>query len=140
MPRPNGGIHLAVSRPRLGQINDSARNKKFARAFKKTFRSFVKEHHRLPNCLCLSELSMLPIMAAAELNSCEKLGAKKVKRAAKIFVVERNVQMRSVLQSFADQNVDRVQSRIVFLENCVLADLDPDKIPEKVSELFMPVS
>jgi hypothetical protein len=90
---PTGGIHLAVSRPRLGQMNDPARNKKFVRALKKVFQNFVKENHRLPNCLCLSELSMLPIMAAAVMNCGEKHGAKKVKRAAKIYVAERNVQV-----------------------------------------------
>jgi hypothetical protein len=31
---PTAGIHLAVSRPRLGQMNDARRNRKYIQAFR----------------------------------------------------------------------------------------------------------
>ena len=132
MPMPTGGIHLAVSRPRLGQIRDPTRNQKMIRAFKKVVANFVKENNRLPNCLCLSELTMLPIVAAAELSFAAKNISDEVKRAANIYVSERNVQMKSVLQNCVAQNGDRVQNRIVFLQNSDIASLEPIHFEDKV--------
>ena len=130
---PTGGIHLAVSRPRLGQINDSSRNEKLDRAFKKIVETFAEEHHRLPNCLCLSEQSLLPLMAAARLTLSEHLvESDQVKRASKIYASERNLQMKSVLQSFAKQNSGLIKERLVLLDNVDLANLEPGQIPDEV--------
>ena len=130
---PTGGIHLAVSRPRLGQINDSARNEKLDRAFKKIVETFAEEHQRLPNCLCLSEQSLLPLMAAARLTLSEHLvESDEGKQAAKIYASERNLQMKSVLQSFAKQNIGLIKERLVLLDNVDLANLEPGQIPDEV--------
>ena len=130
---PTGGIHLAVSRPRLGQINDSSRNEKLDRAFKKIVETFAEEHERLPNCLCLSEQSLLPLMAAARLTLSEHLvESDQVKRAAKIYASERNLQMKSVLQSFAKQNIGLIKERLVLLDNVDLANLELGQIPDEV--------
>ncbi len=133
MPMPTGGIHLAVSRPRLGQINDSSRNEKFVGAFRKVFRDFVAEHGRLPNCLCLSEQSMLPIVAAAQLTLADTLtNSEEGSGSAKVFALERNVQMKRVLESYSAQNAALVKNRLVFLENLDIASLEIGQIPEKV--------
>ncbi len=44
--------------------------------------------------------------------------------------------MKNVLQTWATQNEDRVQNRIVFLENSDVASLEPEQIPEEVKNLF----
>jgi hypothetical protein len=47
--------------------------------------------------------------------------------------------MKNVLQTWATQNEDRVQNRIVILENSDVASLEPEQIPEEVKNLF-PIS
>ena len=59
MPSPTAGIHLAASRARLGQINDRERNSKFVSALKTAIGGFSQP----PTCLCISELSLLPLIA-----------------------------------------------------------------------------
>ena len=59
MPSPTAGIHLAASRTRLGQINDPGRNSKFVAALTTAIEGFTQP----PTCLCLSELSLLPLIA-----------------------------------------------------------------------------
>ena len=59
MPSPTAGIHLAASRTRLGQINDPGRNSKFVAALTTSIEGFTQP----PTCLCLSELSLLPLIA-----------------------------------------------------------------------------
>ena len=59
MPSPTAGIHLAASRARLGQINDRERNSKFVSALKTAIDGFSQP----PTCLCISELSLLPLIA-----------------------------------------------------------------------------
>ena len=140
MPMPTGGIHLAVSRPRLGQINDSSRNSKFVESFKKVFEKFVAENGRLPNCLCLSEQSLLPIIAAAQLTLAERLNFEEGSNSAKVFASERNVQMKSVLQSYSAQNADLIKDRIVFLENSDISSLSPEQIPVKVCIIFFDIT
>jgi hypothetical protein len=132
MPMPTGGIHLAVSRPRLGQMNDSSRNAKLSRAFKKVVLNFVEQNHRLPNCLCLSEQSLLPLMSAAQLSLVEKSLNKDDHGSAKVYAVERNSQMKSVLNAYAVQNSDLIKDRLVFLDNLDISSLEPQHIPEKV--------
>ena len=66
MPMPSPGIHLAVSRQRLGQINEGDRNRTLADAItdgveRVKAKNAVGEKIR---CLCISELSLLPLMAA----------------------------------------------------------------------------
>jgi len=48
MPEPGYGIHLAISRQRLGQINDAARNLKFYQAFKIAIDKYVESKEELP--------------------------------------------------------------------------------------------
>lgn len=83
MPNPTPGIHLAVSRSRLGQINDPTRNGILVEALRELLSG-------RPNCLCLGELSLLPLMAA-------RLGSR-------VAAAERNPQMRLVLESLAGGN------------------------------------
>ena len=59
MPSPTAGIHLAASRTRLGQINDPARNSAITAALASSIKRFTQP----PTCLCLSELSLLPLIA-----------------------------------------------------------------------------
>ena len=130
---PTGGIHLAVSRPRLGQMNDSSRNEKLSRAFKKIVFDFVTLNHRLPNCLCMSEQSLLPLMSAAHLSLIEKSFDKVDHGAAKVYAVERNSQMKRVLKAYAEQNPDLIKDRLVFIDNLDISSLEPEQIPDKVS-------
>ena len=58
-PTPTVGIQLSVSRTRLGQINDPGRNAKFVAALTTAIEGFTQP----PTCLCLSELSLLPLIA-----------------------------------------------------------------------------
>jgi hypothetical protein len=137
MPMPTGGIHLAVSRPRLGQMNDSSRNEKLSRAFKKVVLNFVEQNHRLPNCLCLSEQSLLPLMSAAQLSLIEKSLYNIDHGTAKVYALERNSQMKNVLKAYTDQNPELIKDRIVFLDNVDISSLEPEQIPDKVSRCFL---
>ena len=97
MPDPTGGIHLAVSRTRLGQINDAARNGVLVKALKTALKSVQKAN---PTCLFLSELSLMPILAA-------KLGA------GQVFVAEGNRQMRAVIEKYVAKEADELRDKIV---------------------------
>ena len=107
MPSPEAGIHLAVSRTRLGQINDSERNHKLIRAMGSMIESFHASTKRLPaNVLCLSELSLLPVMFAGlfhvkakELLSPEDDDDLQTPPVT-IYVCEGNVQMLKVLRNY----------------------------------------
>ncbi len=96
MPDPTPGLHLAVSRTRLGQMNDQRRNGVLIRMLEKAI-----HENGAKNILCLGELSLLPLMAA-------KLGAQKVA------AVEKNAQMRAALEKLAADN--EVRDKLVLLE------------------------
>jgi protein arginine N-methyltransferase 7 len=107
MPDPTCGIHLAVSRSRLGQMNDPSRNSTLMASLKKAIAGLDAP----PTCLCLSELSLMPLLAC-------KLGA------AKVYVAEENRQMRDVLEKYAKEN--GLGKKLVVLEKSV-AELKGDE-------------
>lgn len=117
MPCPTPGIHLAVSRSRLGEINDVSRNSLLVNALKKAFSALASA----PVCLCVSELSILPLIAA-------KLGAKKV------YVSEKNNQMRSVLDQISKEN--GLEAQLAFVGNKGIAELTKADLPEPVDLLI----
>lgn len=118
MPDPTGGIHLAVSRTRLGQINDVARNNVLVKALRTALKSCQKTN---PTCLFLSELSLMPILAA-------KLGA------GQVFVAEGNRQMRSVIEKYVAKEADELRDKIVVSEKSVV-ELTSQDLPENVTEI-----
>lgn len=111
MPEPQSGIHLAVSRQRLGQINDVSRNRTIVSCLKKQLGASQR-------CLFLGESSLVPLMAA-------KLGA------SKVFVSEENRHMMGVLEEYIKANKE-LEERIVFLGKPLVeltaADFDGGKV------------
>ncbi|XP_008551526.1 protein arginine N-methyltransferase 7 isoform X1 [Microplitis demolitor] len=77
-------LHIAYSRTRLGQLNDSERNNKYINALKKHITSDT-------TCLCISDGSLIGIAAA-------NLGAKKV------ILFEPNYLSRRSIECFIDAN------------------------------------
>jgi protein arginine N-methyltransferase 7 len=84
MPQPTPGIHLAVSRTRLGQINDRDRRNVLITA--------LKNMEPSATVLVLGELSLLPVLAASILPT------------ARIMACEPNVNMREALREMAKAN------------------------------------
>ena len=120
MPMPSPGIHLAVSRTRLGQINDAARNGVLVKALKAALKSVQKAN---PTCLFLSELSLMPILAA-------KLGA------GQVFVAEGNRQMRAVIEKYVAKEADELRDKIVVSEKSVV-ELTSQDLPENVIKILL---
>ncbi|XP_032687508.1 protein arginine N-methyltransferase 7 [Odontomachus brunneus] len=91
-PRPvcNCCAHVAYSRTRIGQLNDTDRNKKYIRALRKRITANSV-------CLCLSDGCLLALAAA-------KLGAK-------VFLLEQNFLSRKTTEMFLEANglTDRVK-------------------------------
>ena len=83
-PSCHCSIHLAVSRNRLGQLNDQDRNEKLISVLEKVV-------HDETVCLVLSDCSLLSLMIA-------QLGAKKV------YVVEKNTHWRILLNNMIEQS------------------------------------
>ncbi len=83
MPSPSPGIHLAVSRTRLGQINDPERNQKLVE-----IANMAVEKADNLRIFVLSEQSLLPLITAKIL--------KNRGRSGKVVSVELNHQMRQV--------------------------------------------
>uniref|UniRef100_A0A1E1X2Q1 Protein arginine N-methyltransferase n=1 Tax=Amblyomma aureolatum TaxID=187763 RepID=A0A1E1X2Q1_9ACAR len=77
-------LHVALSRSRIGMLNDESRNVKYTAALRKVINPESV-------CLYIGSLSMLPLMAL-------KLGAKTV------YVMESDERMRSVLEEYASVN------------------------------------
>lgn len=94
-PSCNCGIHFILSRTRIGQMNDSVRNKKFINVLKNRIK---------PNtvCLNLSDGSLLGVIAA-------KLGAKQV------YNIENSCMFLSNLQQFASEN--GVEDRMKYFKS-----------------------
>jgi len=97
MPSPSAGVHMAMSRTRLGQINNVDRNSKYASVLTKLVSSNPDG-----TILCLSEQSVLALMAA-------KLGASKV-----LICCENNNYMRDYIERCARHN--NVQDRITVVD------------------------
>lgn len=88
LPSPQPGLQMAMSRCRLGQLNNSSRNLKLAGVISR----LVKKHPSGCKVLCLGEQSLLGLLAA-------KLGADQV-----IICCEKSNYMRDYLMSCARQN------------------------------------
>lgn len=86
IPRPfcNCSVHLAVSRPRLGQINDEKRTAKYVQALQKVV-------HPETICLTLGDCCHLSLIVS-------KLGARKV------YAIEPNPHCRRVLEGWIKTN------------------------------------
>ena len=67
LPNPEPGLHLAMSRTRLGQVNNKERNEKFVKNIKHVLENSNKDK----TVLVISEQSLLGLMVA-------KLGAENV--------------------------------------------------------------
>eukprot|EP00090_Calanus_glacialis_P010298 TRINITY_DN18678_c0_g1_i1.p1 TRINITY_DN18678_c0_g1~~TRINITY_DN18678_c0_g1_i1.p1 ORF type:complete len:702 (-),score=219.83 TRINITY_DN18678_c0_g1_i1:21-2126(-) len=97
MPSPSAGVHMAMSRTRLGQLNNETRNSKYA-----TVLSKIVSANPDGTILCLSEQSVLALMAA-------KLGATKV-----LICCENNNYMRDYIERCARHN--NIQDRISVVD------------------------
>ena len=67
MPHPKSGVHLAVSRTRLGQMNDSDYN---AKLFQAADEIILKQNPQ--RILVLSEQTFLPLILASKLKKNTK--------------------------------------------------------------------
>ncbi|XP_059148867.1 protein arginine N-methyltransferase 7-like isoform X2 [Physella acuta] len=112
------GLHVAFSRSRLGQINDSERN---------VFYTKVLQTHITSDtvCLVISDGSMLPLMAAC-------LGAKKV------FYLDSSWSCRKVIKEMVNFNQlgDKVCVLEKNVEDITAEDLEQLKIDVVVAEPF----
>lgn len=95
-PRPvcHCSAHLAVSRMRLGQMNDDRRNESFVRVLEK-----VVNHDTI--CVTLGDCCLLGLMVC-------QFGAKKV------YAVESNAHCRRVVQKWVERN--RLQDRMFVVD------------------------
>lgn len=83
-PLCNCGLHMSLSRTRIGMLNDATRNTAYASALQKVVtKSSI--------CLCLGAGSLIPYMAA-------KLGAKKV------YVIEGDTILRALVTEYTACN------------------------------------
>ncbi|CAB4068148.1 PRMT7 [Lepeophtheirus salmonis] len=113
---PFGGIHLAgISRTRLGQMNNEKRNASFIRALE-LFQSKMKEPF---NILSLSDLTLLPLIAAATTS------------ASKIYISKQNKYMETLLHDYIKSNKTLTNSKMVFLDQSN-EDLQLENIPDKI--------
>jgi len=87
LPSPGPGLHLAMSRARLGQINNNSRNKQLSAMISNIIKTSKTER-----ILVISEKSLLGLMTA-------KLGAENV-----IHICENNSNMRDYILQCALQN------------------------------------
>lgn len=112
LPRPfcDCSVHLAVSRTRLGQLNDDRRNLIYLQALEKVVGSDTV-------CLTLGDCCLLGLMAA-------KLGARKV------YAIERNPHCRRVLEAWVKTN--NLHEQIAVLDG----DLDRKTLDLKVQQSF----
>ena len=93
MPHPQSGIHLAVSRTRLGQLNDQDYNAKLTKATK-TLIDEKRKSKESVNVLILSEQSLLPLIASKFLNETRD----------KVIHYELNDHFRHALNSISQEN------------------------------------
>ncbi len=102
MPSPTPGLHLAVSRARLGQMNDNGRNAALVGALRKVLGGGDGGPGASRSLLCLGGSSLLPLLAA-------RLGA------GRVFCAERNPQMRAAMEGLAAEN-GLADDRVVFTD------------------------
>lgn len=109
IPRPfcNCSVHNAVSRTRLGQLNDTKRTSIFVESLEK-----VVNNETI--CLTLGDCCLLALIIA-------KLGARKV------FAIERNPHSRRLLEAWV--KVNHLEDRVVVLHG---GDTDKHQLDKKV--------
>lgn len=122
LPDPEPGLHLAMSRARLGQVNSQMRNKTFANAIKKLLNSVDKEK----TVIVISEQSLLGLMVA-------KLGAKNV-----IHICENNHYIRDYISSCAIHN--SIHDCISLQSSEWLTTVDPSSVSAIIAEPHFTVS
>lgn len=127
-PPSKRGIQWAVSRLRLGQMNDPERNAKLVRVIKNALDK-VESSNNGSSWLFLGELSFMPLMGA-------KLGA------AKVILAEGNTQMIKVLKAYAKKH--DLQEKLVIIEKPVVEltkeDLSPYRIEVVLTEPYFSAS
>ena len=127
MPDPQPGIHLAVSRTRLGQLNDQEYNAKLTNAV----RSIIAKQDLESNSnskelkvFVLSEQSLLPLIVAKLLN-----------KKGKVICFELNEQFRHVLNGVSKENdlKDTLEIRKDIENYC---DITAEVIKEDIDVIF----
>ena len=138
MPMPTAGLHNCVSRLRLGQINDSQRNSKYTKCLRKMLEKYVALNQQLPsNILCISDLTLLPLMAAALVSEFE---IHDKNSTTKIIVCESSLQMRNFVKLFKNKNESMLRNvEIVYFSSTAL-ELEAKDLPHKVSFWVYPRS
>ena len=134
MPTPKSGIHLCISRTRLGKMNDNERNTKYANCLLKLFSRFVHNEQKLPEgVLCLSDITLLPLIAGAVVSKLRQ--TLHTNTNVQIFVCELKPQMKDIItlyQEYNKQLFDNVE--IVFLEMSPL-EMELENMLEKVRKI-----
>ena len=130
MPSPKTGIQACVSRMRLGQINDSGRNKKYMNSLRKMIERYRTRHHKLPeNILCISELTLLPFIAAVLLsefdNQLEHV-------SPKIHIYEGNKQMIDFMKLYENTNKKLLRKVEIVYHSSSIVELKPNEICHQV--------
>ena len=130
MPFPKTGIEACVSRMRLGQINDSERNDKYIKSFRKMINNYKAKHCKLPeNILCISELTLLPFIAAVILS---EFGNPENLCSTKIHVYEENKQMTNFLRLFEKMNKNYLSNIEIQYHSLKIPELNPNDISHQV--------
>ena len=130
MPTPTAGIHTCVSRTRLGQINDSKRNEKYIRSFRQMLKSYILQDQCLPkNILCISDLSLLPLIASVVISEFE---SKDQTDKVRIHTCESNSQMRNFLKQCENQNQNLFRNVEIVYYSTTIAELEFDDLPKQV--------
>jgi len=136
MPSPAAGIHLAVSRPRLGQINDADRNRKLVSAMDAMLDKHVRDFDgRLPeSVLCLSEQSLLPVIFAAIFQQHKKRRRRKNDEdgdpKVRIYVSDGGKQMSRLLDRYFHSQ--SFQGAELIKMDANVAELTPAHFPNKI--------
>ena len=121
MPDPQPGIHLAVSRTRLGQLNDQDYNAKLTNAVKTIIAKQEKSNLKV---FVLSEQSLLPLIVAKILN-----------KKGKVICFELNEQFRHVLNGVSKENSlnDTLEIRKNIENYC---DITAEVINDEIDIIF----
>jgi len=127
MPDPQPGIHLAVSRTRLGQLNDQEYNAKLTNAVRSIIAKQDSESNSNSKELkvfVLSEQSLLPLIVAKLLN-----------KKGKVICFELNEQFRHVLNGVSKENdlKDTLEIRKDIENYC---DITAEVIKEDIDVIF----
>ena len=135
---PKTGIHTCVSRMRLGQINDSNRNEKYVSSLRKLLQTYKAKYSKLPvNVLCISELTLLPFIAAVILSKYE---TKKDKSKSTIHVYEGNRQMLNFLKLFERQNKENFSNVEFIYHSISITEAKSTDMCSEVRNLYLLVS